>query len=81
MTQAGEPLMFEISRRGHLGVELPKCDVPVAALDTLLHEQAMRRNLPLPELSEPESYSAFYTSLSAKLFDRLGLLSTWLLYR
>lgn len=52
--KALEPLLFEISRPGRLGVELPICDVPAQALDALLPTDAVRDAVPLPELSEPE---------------------------
>jgi len=53
-TKALEPLLFEISRPGRLGVELPACDVPVQDIKGLLPADALRGDLPLPELSEPE---------------------------
>ncbi|MGO8672696.1 MAG: aminomethyl-transferring glycine dehydrogenase subunit GcvPB [Capsulimonadaceae bacterium] len=49
-----EPLLFEISRPGRLGVELPDCDVPVRSLEALLPSGVLRDSLDLPELSEPE---------------------------
>ena len=61
--QAIEPLLFEISHPGSLGVELPECDVPMQALPSLLPPDALRRDLPLPELSEPEVIR-HYTHLS-----------------
>lgn len=53
-TKPLEPLLFEISRPGRLGVELPACDVPTQDVGTLLPAGAVRGDLPLPELSEPE---------------------------
>jgi len=49
-----EPLLFEISRPGRCGVQLPKCDVPVSSLEDLMPGAQLRSELPLPELSEPE---------------------------
>ncbi len=61
--EAIEPLLFEISRPGRLGVELPECDVPAQDMSALLPEDALRSDLPLPELSEPEVIR-HYTHLS-----------------
>ena len=47
-----EPTIFEKSRSGRVGVQMPSCDVPVVDLNTLLPGVALRDNLPLPELSE-----------------------------
>ncbi len=58
-----EPLLFEIGRPGRVGAELPECDVPVLGTDALLPGVALRRDLPLPELSEPEVIR-HYTHLS-----------------
>jgi len=43
-----EPLIFEISSPGRIGVTLPKCDVPKSELPKGL----LREELPLPEVSE-----------------------------
>jgi len=43
-----EPLVYEISSPGRVGVSLPQCDVPEAKLP----EGYLRRDLPLPEASE-----------------------------
>ncbi len=43
-----EPLIFEISSPGRIGVNLPKCDVPQAPLP----QGYLREDLPLPEVSE-----------------------------
>jgi len=43
-----EPLIFEISSPGRVGVTLPECDVPEAELP----EGLLRDELPLPEVSE-----------------------------
>lgn len=58
-----ESLLFELSRPGRLGVELPACDVPMQSPDALLPPDALRHELPLPELSEPELIRHF-TNLS-----------------
>lgn len=43
-----EPLIYEISSPGRIGVNLPECDVPLAALP----QGYLREDLPLPEVSE-----------------------------
>jgi glycine dehydrogenase subunit 2 len=43
-----EPLIYEIGSPGRIGVSLPECDVPQAAMP----ESYLRRDLPLPEVSE-----------------------------
>jgi glycine dehydrogenase subunit 2 len=43
-----EPLIFELSSPGRMGVRLPELDVPEAPLPT----EHLRENLPLPEASE-----------------------------
>ena len=43
-----EPLIFEISSPGRIGVHLPECDVPHASLP----QEYLREDLPLPEVSE-----------------------------
>lgn len=48
MTNVLEPLIYEISASGRVGVNLPDCDVPQSALPTDL----MRDTLDLPEVSE-----------------------------
>src|SRR3569833_3231203 len=53
-TKTPEPLLFEISRPGRLGVELPACDVPVKSIEELLPGASLRKSLDWPELSEPE---------------------------
>jgi len=48
-------LLFELSKPGCCGVQLPQCDVPEDPLDELLPPEALaERPLPLPELTEPE---------------------------
>ena len=43
-----EPLVYEISSPGRIGVNLPECDVPQTALPV----GYLRQDLPLPEVSE-----------------------------
>ena len=47
-----ESLIFEKSRPGRRGCRPPACDIPERPLDTLLPREALRHDLPLPELSE-----------------------------
>jgi glycine dehydrogenase subunit 2 len=48
-------LLFELSRPGCVGVDLPACDVPERPLEELLPASAINPSpLPLPELSEPD---------------------------
>jgi glycine dehydrogenase subunit 2 len=63
-----EPLIFEISQPGRLGVELPSCDVPSHDLASLLPKASLRGHLDLPELSEPEVIR-HYTHLSQKNYS------------
>lgn len=49
-----EPTVFELSRPGRVGVQLPACDVPERDTAELLPDVALRDNLPLPELAEPD---------------------------
>jgi glycine dehydrogenase subunit 2 len=49
-----EPTLFELSRPGRVGTQMPSCDVPEANAATLLPGVALRRDLPLPELAEPD---------------------------
>lgn len=64
-TQATQ-LLFELSRPGRLGVELPDADVPVEPLDKLLPPGSYHTApLPLPELTEPELVRHF-TNLSTQ---------------
>lgn len=70
MTQSltPEPLLFEISRQGRMAVELPACDVPVQPIARLLPESAIRQDIRLPELSEPEVIRHF-THLSQRNYS------------
>ncbi len=47
-----EPLIFELSRNGRRGANLPDCDVPQKSAAELLGEENLRSSLPLPEVSE-----------------------------
>ncbi len=68
MINEPEPLLFELSRPGRLGVELPACDVPELPMDMLIPSAARRQTLPLPELSEPEVIRHF-THLSQRNYS------------
>ena len=54
-----EPLIFELSKPGRMGVNLPKLDVPPSELPADL----LRDDLPLPEVSEVDTVR-HYTRLS-----------------
>ncbi len=56
-----EPIIYEMSRPGRIAYSLPESDVP----DTPLPEKLMRKDLPLPEVSEVEVVRHF-TRLSQK---------------
>ncbi len=49
-----EPTIFELSRPGRVGCDLPACDVPEAEAPDLLPGVALRDELPLPEMAEPD---------------------------
>jgi glycine dehydrogenase subunit 2 len=50
-----EPLLSELSRPGHRGVQLPDCDVPETPIESAIGAWAVRRQpARLPEVSEPE---------------------------
>jgi glycine dehydrogenase subunit 2 len=66
--QAEVPLLFEGSRPGRRGVELPECDVPTLPLESLLPPGDIRADLPLPELSEP-AVIRHYTRLSQRTYS------------
>ncbi len=55
-----EPTIFERSRPGRVGVEMPAPDVPTLPTGELLPGVALREDLPLPELSEPEVVRHFH---------------------
>ncbi len=57
-------LLFELSKTGRRGVQLPACDVPEQPLDDLLPQRFRAQSpLPLPELPEPDVVRHF-TNLS-----------------
>lgn len=49
-----EPTLFELSHPGRTGTDMPACDVPERDTAILLPGVALRVDLPLPELAEPE---------------------------
>lgn len=49
-TAKTEPLVFELSSPGRIGVNLPECDVP----ESELPKEFLRKELTLPEVSEPQ---------------------------
>ncbi|MDX1933197.1 MAG: aminomethyl-transferring glycine dehydrogenase subunit GcvPB [Capsulimonadales bacterium] len=49
-----EPTIFELSRPGRVGTQMPACDVPEQPIDDLLPGVALRDELPLPEMAEPD---------------------------
>jgi glycine dehydrogenase subunit 2 len=63
-----EPLIFQISSTGKSGVSLPQCDVPEEPLEKLMPADLIRRELPLPEVSELDVVRHF-TRLSQKNFS------------
>ncbi|MEN8907350.1 MAG: aminomethyl-transferring glycine dehydrogenase subunit GcvPB [Clostridiales bacterium] len=59
-------LIFEISKKGHKGYSLPKCDVPLKSIDKLLGKDNLRKNpAKLPEVSE-NNVVRHYVNLSNK---------------
>ena len=50
-----EPLIFELSSPGRSGASLPACDVP----ETPIPEALLRRELPLPEVTEVDAVRHF----------------------
>ena len=59
-----EPTLFELSRPGRTGTQMPDCDVPEAPVSDLLPGVTLRSELPLPELAEPDVVRHF-THLSS----------------
>jgi glycine dehydrogenase subunit 2 len=53
MREEPEPLLFELSKPGRRGVELPTCDVPLTDINAIIKPALLRNDLPLPELTEP----------------------------
>ena len=68
MNNQSEPLLFELSKAGRRGVELPSVDVPVKPLEGLVPAGDLRRDLPLPEVDEPTVIRHF-THLSQHNFS------------
>src|SRR5579862_1629321 len=66
MNNQTEPLLFELSKPGRRGVELPACDVPVAR--DLIPASDLRSDLPLPEVDEP-TVIRHYTHLSQRNYS------------
>ncbi|MCL5103812.1 MAG: aminomethyl-transferring glycine dehydrogenase subunit GcvPB [Armatimonadetes bacterium] len=64
----GEPFIYDKSRRGRVGCTLPKVDVQETDLETALPPDAIRADLPLPEVSEPEIVRHFM-NLSRRQFS------------
>jgi len=63
---ASSPLLFELSKPGCRAAQMPNCDVPRRPLADLLPAGAMAdREVPLPELSEPDVVRHFI-NLSTK---------------
>jgi glycine dehydrogenase subunit 2 len=63
-----EPLIFQLSSPGKCGVSLPQCDVPEEPLEKLIPGDLIRKELPLPEVSELDVVRHF-TRLSQKNFS------------
>lgn len=68
MNNQGEPLLFELSKPGRRGVELPDVDVPITPAQELIPAGDLRENLPLPEMDEPTVIRHF-THLSQRNFS------------
>lgn len=49
-----EPTIFELSRPGRTGTNMPACDVPEKPVADLLPGVALRAEVPFPELAEPD---------------------------
>jgi glycine dehydrogenase subunit 2 len=63
-SRALEPVIYDLSRQGHRGMDLPAAGVPLQEVAKLLPGVALREEPPrLPELSEPEVVR-HYTRLS-----------------
>ncbi|HOP80786.1 MAG TPA: aminomethyl-transferring glycine dehydrogenase subunit GcvPB, partial [Armatimonadota bacterium] len=52
MKQRQEPLIFDLSREGRMGTTLPEVDVPEISIENALPEGGIRKDLPLPSVSE-----------------------------
>ena len=61
-------LIFEISKAGRCGLDLPKCDVPEEAIDSLIPQEFLRKEpAPLPEIGQLD-LMRHYTQLSQRNF-------------
>lgn len=68
MSRSTEPLIFELSSPGRMGVDLPACDVPSKDLGEVIPEHLVRSDSPdLPEVSEVDVVRHF-TRLSRRNF-------------
>jgi glycine dehydrogenase subunit 2 len=68
MRQEPEALLFELSKPGRRGVELPSSDVPRTDIYSALPPEAIRTKLELPEISEP-TVIRHYTRLSQRNYS------------
>ena len=65
-------LIFEISKAGRCGLDLPKCDVPEEAIDSLIPQEFLRKEpAPLPEISQLD-LMRHYTQLSQRNCQKEG---------
>lgn len=61
-------LIFEIGKEGRCALDLPKCDVPVQEIASLIPQEFLRKTpAPLPEVSQLD-VMRHYTELSARNF-------------
>jgi len=60
-------LIFEISKTGRRAADVPKCDIPEIAIDSLIEKKYLRDDLDLPEVSEIDLVR-HYTNLSRRNF-------------
>ncbi|NPB05363.1 MAG: glycine dehydrogenase subunit 2 [Aquificae bacterium] len=63
-----EKLLFELSREGKRGLDLPECDVEEVSLEEVVGREYLRRELKLPRVSQPEVVRHF-TRLSQLNFS------------
>ena len=71
-----ERYIYDLSRPGRVGVDMPDPDVPL----TPLPEEYLREELPLPEVSENRSRPPLRASEHAKLLGGYRILPPWLLH-
>ena len=72
----GEPLIYEICRAGRKAVSLPDVDVPEAPLP----QEALRDDLPLPEVSEIDLVRHYTRLCAAEPLHRHRLLPARLVH-